>query len=51
VPKACFAVYTAELAASDEAEAGTWFELAGAARVVGGRHWWPLFDHGPGVHA
>ena len=51
VPKACFAVYTDDLLLSDDTSAGTWFGLAEAARLVGGRHWWPLFDHGLGVHA
>jgi hypothetical protein len=51
VPKACFAVYTADLQPSDDARAGTWFDVVDAARVVGERHWWPLFDHGSGVHA
>lgn len=51
VPKACFAVYSGELTPSDDSGVGTWFDLRDAARVVGERHWWPLFDHGPGVHA
>jgi hypothetical protein len=50
VPKACFAVYTGELMPADNSGIGTWFDLHEAARVVRGRHWWPLFDHGPGVH-
>jgi hypothetical protein len=51
VPKACFAVWTDELAASAGSLAGSWLPADRLHVELGERHWWPLLDrHGAGVH-
>lgn len=42
-PKACFAVYTADLA-DRHTTVGTWLDAARARRRLHERHWWPLFE-------
>jgi hypothetical protein len=45
VPKACFAVYTARLVMSDDANHGRWVAVDGAEPELTQRHWWPLIEH------
>ncbi len=42
VPKACFAIFLDHLLPADDADHGTWLDLAAAAPVLSDRHWWPL---------
>ena len=49
-PKACFSVYTDDVATDLPAAAGRWLSLAAARSELGHRHWWPLMEPLDGVH-